>query len=646
MRSPMGHVQLALLWHFHQPCYRDLPSGKILMPWVRLHGIKDYTGMAALLAEFPKIRCTANFSPVLLDQIEAYVGGAADTMLDLSRIPAATLTAEQKTSMLATFFFAHPDTVIGAWPRFREIFDLHRGGQPLREQDFRDLQVLANLAWFHPLLDVEPLRRKGRGFSEEDKDKVSDLTRRAMAAILPAWKALSGRVELSVSPYFHPILPLLCDFSSAREAMPGLTLPASPSFRDEAEVQVLKALEAGERHFGIRPAGMWPSEGSVSQETCALLARHGVKWAATDEAILGQPGVRRVGDLKVAFRDAALSNLLGFTYKTWGARDAAADFVRRLEHREGPVAVVLDGENPWEHYAGGGVEFLRELYRALSDHPTIRTVTMSELEPTGTIDRIFAGSWINRNFGVWIGHEEDRRAWEMLGRARAALDGASPPLAWECLRAAEGSDWFWWFGEDYSSEQDAEFDALFRRHLMNAYRAAGKPCPEDVQRPIKPPRREGAIEPPRDLLSVHVDGRRTDYFEWIAAGRYDMSREYGAISGEAAFIRAVRYGVDERSLFLRLDFRPGIDARGSLEGIRARVHVTRPRPRTEGVSFVVDEIAEAAVPLASLDVQPGDHVEFFLEFERDGGAPLRVPTVAPLWFKAPTAEYREINWHV
>ncbi|HXX92242.1 MAG TPA: alpha-amylase/alpha-mannosidase, partial [Planctomycetota bacterium] len=216
------------------------------MPWVRLHGVKDYTGLAKLLEEFPKIRCTTNFSPVLLDQIEAYAQGHTDTMLDLAMVPAAALLDEQKAAMLNTFFWAHPDSVIGVYPRYRELLELHRARKSLREQDLRDLQVLANLAWFHPLADgVADLRKKGRGFSEEDKETLSNRTRQAMAAIVPRWIALGDRVELSVSPYYHPIVPLLCDFASAREAIPGLPLPDAPSFRAEAEVQVRRAVEAG-----------------------------------------------------------------------------------------------------------------------------------------------------------------------------------------------------------------------------------------------------------------------------------------------------------------------------------------------------------------------------------------------------------------
>jgi alpha-amylase/alpha-mannosidase (GH57 family) len=643
----MGTVDLAFLWHFHQPCYRDLFTGKLFMPWVRLHGIKDYTGMAALLSEFPKIRCTANFSPVLLDQLEGYEKGASDTMMDLSLVPAASLEEDQKSTILNTFFWAHPDSVISAFPRYRELFDLHRTRRAFREQDYRDLQVLANLAWFHPVVEeVDELRRKGRGFTEADKQSLVSKTRQTLASILPRWRSLGSRVELCVSPYYHPIVPLLIDFGSAREAIPDLPLPKAPSFRAEAEHQVRRALEAGERYFGTRPRGMWPSEGSVSNEACALFRRCGVEWVATDEAIVGAPGVRTVRGLKMAFRDTALSNLVSFTYKTMDPVEAARDFIHRLEARDGPVPVCLDGENPWEHYPGGGIPFLRALFRALSDHPRIRTVTMSELESRGTLDSITAGSWINRNFGVWIGHPEDRKGWELLGRVYQDLQGSTNALAWECLRAAEGSDWYWWFGEDFSSAQDKEFDALFRRHLMNVYRALGKPWPEELQRPVKQPRRDVILKEPKAMLRVVLDGRRTDYFEWISAGHYDMSLEYGAIAGESAFISDVYYGFDRQNVLLRLDFRRGVDPKGAMRSGELRAVVTLPRPALAKVTGVADEIFEAAVPFSALGLKAGEAVEFCLEFERPGGAPWRFPSLVPLRFRVPTEDYDRIQWRV
>ncbi|HLY74349.1 MAG TPA: glycoside hydrolase family 57 protein, partial [Planctomycetota bacterium] len=541
----------------------------------------------------------------------------------------------------------HPDSVIGQFLRYRQLLELHRASQTFREQDYRDLQVLANLAWIHPLSAVaSSLRAKGRGYTEDDKVALATDMRAAMASIVPRWRAMADRVELSVSPYYHPIVPLLCDFSSAREAIADLPLPNAPSFREEAGVQVRRALDAGEKYFGKRPRGFWPSEGSVSAEACALFREAGAEWVATDEAICGEVGAKMVRGLKVAFRDTAISNLLGFTYRQMDPADAAKDFIRRLEGRDGPVPIILDGENPWEHYSDGGVAFLRALFGALSDHPTIRTVTMSELSPKGSIDRIFAGSWINRNFGIWIGHPEDRKGWELLGRAYRDLLGSTNELAWECLRAAEGSDWYWWFGDDFTSAQDAEFDALFRRHLVNVYKTMGKPAPDDLLRPVKQVRREIVLREPKALLDVKLDGRVTDYFEWISAGHYDMSREYSALAGESSFLSDVYYGFDQERLLVRLDFRKGSEGPRLLAAGELSVVVTRPRQIAVVLTGVTVEVFEGAVSFRDLGLKPGENVEFFIEFERTAGAPVRLPTLTPLTFRVPASDFDGINWQV
>jgi hypothetical protein len=271
---------------------------------------------------------------------------------------------------------------------------------------------------------------------------------------------------------------------------------------------------------------------------------------------------------------------------------------------------------------------------------------MSELPAAGSVDGIVAGSWINRNFGVWIGHPEDRKGWELLGRAYRDLKGVSNELAWECLRAAEGSDWYWWFGEDFSSAQDAEFDALFRRHVMNVYKSIGRQPPEDVHRPIKQRRSEVVLKQPNDLLRVKLDGRRSDYFEWVAAGHYDMSREYSALAGESSFLSDVYYGFDAERLLVRLDFRKGVDGKRALGSGELTLIVTRPRAVAVPLTGVVEDIFEGAIAFSELGLRPGEDVEFFLEFERSAGAPVRLPTLTPLTFRVPTRDFDGINWQV
>ncbi len=682
----MATVHLAFLWHMHQPFYLDLASRRLWMQWVRLHGVKDYTGMARLLEEFPAVHCTTNFSPSLLDQVESYSKGAEDGVLAASRKNPASLTEDERNYLRRQLCLAHPDNHIRAIPRFAELDEKARSKEPFRDSEFVDLETVAALAWIHPTVyeadaELAALRRKGRDFTIAERDRVLAKHLELLKGVVPRWKALQdrGQVELTVSPYYHPIVPLLCDFTAAHDALPNLPLPQCPSLAVDAAEHVRRARRRGDEFFGRPPTGCWPSEGSVSPAACALLAQSGFLWCATDEEILarsaGFPLDRGTGadalywpyqvdDLTIVFRDQVLSNLVSFTYKMQKPREAVDDFLGRLHAvadaspEDRLVLVALDGENPWEHYSNNGVDFLRALFTSLSSDPKVKTVTVSEglakIGPPRRLQKLYSGSWINHSFAVWIGHEEDRRAWDLLGRVRALLAAkpGAPAVAWESLYAAEGSDWFWWFGEDYSSAQDAEFDALFRRHLANACTLAGIPPPDELAQPIKGRRREDLYRRTAAPLSVKVDGRRTDYFEWIEAGRYDLAREFGAMAGEVAYLSQLLFGFDAARLLLRLDFRPGLDPRELLSNAVIRIVSVAPERRTvalwpnppEPIEGSLGEIFEGASPFGPLGAKPGDDLSFFVEIERPGAPPVRIPTLAPLSIRVPSDPREGRDW--
>jgi alpha-amylase/alpha-mannosidase (GH57 family) len=379
-------------------------------------------------------------------------------------------------------------------------------------------------------------------------------------------------VELSTSPFFHPILPLLCDTDVYMRTHPGARRPRRP-FRhpDDAADQLTRAVSYHQALFGTAPAGTWPSEGSVSDAMVPLVAAAGLRWMATDELILARtlglsftrdnqgrveqperlytPYRVRVGDASVSclFRDHVLSDLIGFTYSGWGADAAADDFVRRLVDSgrryaerggrgEPVIPIILDGENAWEHFEGGGRPFLRALYQRLSTHPELRTVTMAEAcaEPAEELTSIFPGSWIDANFSIWIGHADDQRAWSQLADARDALDFAGAAegaaAAREEVLIAEGSDWFWWYGDDHSSAHDAEFDDLFRRHLRNVYRLLNRPVPDELYVPNRSTDRAVAAQiDPTGRIAPTIDGELTSYFEWLGAGSYEAHDVAGAM---------------------------------------------------------------------------------------------------------------------
>ena len=593
-------LNVAFLWHQHQPLYKSPRNGRYALPWVRLHGLKDYYDMAAIAGDQPRLHLTFNIVPSLLDQIDDYVSGQADDpSLELAKRPAADLTDDEALALLDLYFSVPYRTLIAPFPRYAALY--HKRGQRgasgdyrealdrFRPDDLRDLQVWFHLAWCGATLrarpEVKELFKKGDGFTEAEKLALLDLQGRFLAEIVPIHRRLAdeGVAELSTSPYYHPILPLLCDLTSAREAVPDLPLPDQPfSHPGDAAFQVIEGLSAMQRRFGRRPAGVWPSEGSLSERAIGILSECDLRWTASDEDVLraSVPGphgpdlLYRPWRLDAAsasapavfFRDHTLSDLIGFTYATWPAAAAVDDFLARLRHvgqraPGGVVSVILDGENAWEHYPDNGVEFLRALYAGLAHADDIRTVTYSEaLEqgpPPGRMGRLRAGSWIGASFTTWIGHPEKNRAWSLLSAARqeaerrlgSALRGAA---VFHSLAAAEGSDWFWWFGDDHSSEQDAIFDASFRDLLRGVYQALDAPVPSELDAPIKRARTHQWSRPAAPLAPV-LDGRVSDYFEWLAAGVCDAASGQGAMHQSAGLIRRIAYGTGDGALFLRVD---------------------------------------------------------------------------------------------
>jgi alpha-amylase/alpha-mannosidase (GH57 family) len=628
----MSRVHLVFLWHMHQPEYRDPATGQYVLPWTRLHALKDYWGMVHLLREFPQIHATFNVVPALARQIEEYASGAFnDPWFTAAFQPATELTGEDKLLILQRAFQVNHENLMSRWPRFVELFGWARESGPERAaqqfsmRDWRDLQLLSQLAWMDEEYlagdaVVSALSSQGSDFSEADKARLRERQAELLGRVLPEYRyaADQGQIEISTTPFYHPILPLLCDSDVARVANPH-SPPLSPSFRhaEDAREQLIRAREYHQKLFGKSPSGVWPSEGSVSDEVLGLAAELGFQWFATDEGVLGRtrnigfardsagypenaaelyaPWKFRIAGREICglFRDHYLSDLIGFVYSRMDAGAAAEDFHRRLRaigernsnSRPATVAIILDGENAWEYYPHNGRDFLRQLCARIAGDSEIRALTVSEaISAAGEIralDGIFPGSWINANFDIWIGDAEDIRAWELLRDARdiyakvqeeraagkpdppAGDPAAAPdlPRAFENLLAAEGSDWCWWYGPEHSSANDAEFDELYRRHLAAVYAALGREAPQALALPVKRLRFVARAVPPTDWVRVEVDGRVTSYFEWLGAGRYATERRGGAMHGQTYFLEEVQYGFSAERLFLRIDPVPEAAAR-------------------------------------------------------------------------------------
>ncbi|MBI4483260.1 MAG: glycoside hydrolase [Acidobacteria bacterium] len=714
-------LYVTLLWHMHQPRYQGSAGEPFLLPWVRLHAAKDYLDMGAVVGEFPDLRVTFNFVPCLLEQIEEYQAGATDLFEEMTLKDAASLSPSDQRFLLKNFFLLHWDRMLAPFPRYGELLRkrgtyLPRDGEAKgwRAKDFRDLQLLYNLAWCGNVLRRDPeirsLIRKERNYSEDDKRLVLGKHREALARIIPLFRELGAgdQVELSTTPFYHPILPLVYNMTSAREALPQVPLPSVPvAHPDDARIQLEQALEYHEKLFGKLPEGVWAAEGSLSEDVVQLMARVGVRWTASDEALLSASlegraeaftpegklcpealytiHARRYGETRVClfFRDHELSDLIGFTYAAWDAEEAARDFVQRLERihdslgsSRGPhvVPIILDGENAWEFYPENGAPFLRALYQRLTHHPHLRTATFTECLRQQTVfhelPRMRAGSWISGNFAIWIGQSEKNRAWEVLERTREFLlreHGARPDparleKAWKEIYIAQGSDWFWWYGDDHFSEHDAEFDLLFRSHLKNVYRLLDHPVPSFLEEPIREPH---PIEPariPTALLHPAVDGQVTDYFEWLHAGLFLVGRGHGAMHQARRFLSSVYYGFDAANLYLRIDLEL---RRGDPQVLQLNLELRFQHLTSEVLRFslgdgllrirtddeerlcgqaALGKVAELSIPFQDLRLQDGSETGLLVILSLNGQEIERWPHRGWMRFRVDTQEVLE-SWN-
>lgn len=720
-------LYIAFLWHMHQPYYKDPFTGIYRLPWVRLHGTKDYLDMVKILEEFPNIRQTFNIVPSLLEQLRDYTeNNATDRYLDLTLKEPLELTESERLFIIENFFLANWDNMIKPFPRYYELLvkrgfrftkeDIARILRYFTDQDIRDLQVLFNLSWIDPMFrDNDPslkeLIQKERGFTEEDKRLVIKKQLEILKDIIPEYKKISesGQIEISVTPFYHPILPLLWDTDSARIAMPNVRLPKKRfSHPEDAIKQIRMALNYFEKTFGYRPSGMWPSEGSVSEDVVRAIYAEGIKWIATDEEVLARSLERplrspegyltdakslykpyQFNNVSVIFRDHKLSDLIGFVYSGWKPEKAAEDFICKLiqirntlpKDRAYLVPIILDGENCWEYYKNDGHDFLRGLYRALSNDSRLKTVTISEFikeygagEP---LQKLHAGSWINANFSIWIGHEEDNLAWDYLAQTRDDLEAfakANPDKdlteAWNAIYAAEGSDWNWWYGDEHTTETQEDFDELFRSYLMKVYKVMGKDIPPHLYVPILLEDRN--IEPVtqvRGFIYPKIDGLVTSYFEWYQTAYVDVKRSGGSMHKSESFVSALYYGFNKDNLYIRVD--PAVPFPEIQEPIILQINIVQPftfriiydlhkNPLNATVyervfeewilvktirNVAAKEIFEIEIPFADIKAHENDEIHFSIDIMKNNEEIERCPWRGYIAVTVPTPYYETLMWY-
>lgn len=533
-----SRLKVVLCWHMHQPAYQDGMGGGYEQPWTYLHAIKDYVDMVAHLEAVPAARAVINFTPILLEQlrdyeqqIQAFLQGRGvirDTLLAALANPALPVHPDRRARLIKDCRRANHRRLIDRFTPFKELVSISQcdlgswfTDRPekvryLSEQYLADLVVWYHLAWIGETVrrenpKIQALMAKGGDFTLHDRRELLEIIHALIAGLIPRYRKLAeaGRVELSTTPYAHPIIPLMLDLDSARDAQPDIEMPSPaqyPGGRERMEWHIKEGLRLHEDCFGQRPIGCWPSEGSVSVETVQLLEKHGFQWIASGESVLhnslnragigGQTVHRpyRLPDQNMVcfFRDDHLSDAIGFDYQEWHADDAVANLLHHLENIAGLVApeeehvvsIILDGENAWESYPENGYYFLSTLYQRLSNHPELELTTFADCiareVPAGTLSTLVAGSWVHGNFGTWIGDRYKNRGWEMLIDAKQAFDEhyqhlvpEQRQLAKRQLAICEGSDWCWWFGEYNPEGSVNDFDHLYRLQLANLYQILG-----------------------------------------------------------------------------------------------------------------------------------------------------------------------------
>jgi alpha-amylase/alpha-mannosidase (GH57 family) len=707
----MKKLYVVFLWHMHQPLYKDHLTSHYYLPWVRLHATKGYWDMMRVIEAHPKAKAVINLTPSLLYQLkDISERQIKDKHRELSLKAANKLTKSDKEYLLSNFFMINWETNVLVSKRYGELLE-KRGKHTGREivskvvdrfntRDYRDLQVHYNLAWCGFSLAeedklIKKLKQKDSSFTEGDKRHLIAKQEEIISKIIPSYKRLQdkGRIEIATTPFYHPILPLLCN-GSVKQGF---------NYIKDAEAQINKSVNLYTSLFGCKPSGFWPAEGAVSNEALMLFKKAGAQWIATDEEILMEslqdPKIdrgsvvykffesKKVPGLTIFFRDKNLSNAISFYYSQIEQSKAVADFIRHIRNirdwvqrfeGEHIVTVALDGENSWEYFIDGGREFLHGIYGLLPQEEAIELTTFKEIltkrpKLSGALERIYPGSWINHNFNIWIGSGEDNKAWELLGKTREMLVKNAPTneKAWEEIYAAEGSDWFWWYGDDFTSENDYVFDNLFRMHLMNVYKILGKRIPAYLEEPIRVLDKGKPAREVTRAFMPNINGYVDSFYEWEMAGLYNVNEKGSTMFGRESIVKSFYYGYDIGNLYVRIDMNINLlDEEGKRTAIvleilsPSHVYVSMPLDKNEKGkievfdendmiigqkyfnTYAFNEVIECAIPFRELKTRAGEELKFVILVNVDGVRCESWPKKRFISIKVPTKETILQEWNL
>jgi alpha-amylase/alpha-mannosidase (GH57 family) len=594
MEFMLKKLHLVFLWHMHQPYYKDDFTGEYLLPWVFLHAIKDYYEMPWHVSKF-NIKAVFNLVPSLIVQLNEYAEGKAnDIFLETLKKDVDLLSVSDKQKFIPLLFMSNPDNMITPFKRYKYLYNKFKKNEELTNQEIIDSEVLFLLSWTGNFIRkdsefVKYLIDKGSLYTNLQKTELINSLIIYIGKIIPFYEKLAheNKIELSTTPFYHPILPLLLNPLSAKEAKPDIKLPKIIcNFEKYAYKQVEDSNILFKEIFNFAPQGMWPAEGSISNEAVKCFSDNGITWIASDENVLSNSLGQNLADEKfrnelykpyyfdcngkkinIFFRDKILSDLIGFTYSNMNAEKASDDFINKLRFIynkcdfEPVVSVILDGENAWEYYHKNATPFFENLYEKLLKENWLEVSTFSEILKiinSKKIKNIVAGSWIYGDFTTWIGHEEKNKAWELIANVynnvkNTTFNDKDKYLIEKEFNIALGSDWFWWYGDDHINNQADVFDYLFRKHLQNIYKLANIPVERNLFQPIKKIKKYGAINKPTHFISPKIDGELTSFFEWKGCGIFDLKYDLGSMHKDEQYLQKLYWGNDSKMFYFKID---------------------------------------------------------------------------------------------
>jgi len=677
MESSNSKIELSFLWHMHQPDYRDA-KGIMRMPWVFLHAIKDYYDMPWMLSKFSSLKASFNITPPLIEQLRLYEKPLEnDYFLNLWYKEPSELTPTQREWLIKTCKSSNYDMMVKKNPYYLELY--HK--ETLTDSEIIDIEILFMLAWSGPYLRlhsgvIQELLNRDR-YTRKDKVELFNTLTKFVAKILPFYSSLlkSKQISLSTTPYNHPILPLLVDMDNVKKANPNSTPPEdSISLYEDAKEQVARAIELYRDVFDAEPIGFWPAEGAVDEITIKIYREFNIKWIATDEAILfkslkdtNRDNLYRAyikDGLNIYFRDHGLSDLFGFDYRFKPPSQAVEHFISSLDNirvrGEGErksVFVILDGENAWEYYQSNGYSFFMQLYEELVESKWCETTTMDDIafrDKSTPLESISSGSWIYGDFITWSGHPEKNRAWEMIFQTKRDYLEVESTLTNKIKEkikfhflASECSDWFWWYGDDHNTTFALEFDRLFRGHLIAIYELMRSSVPTNILTPIiQNSSQKPLIYPPHNLISPVIDGKKSNFFEWLDGGKIDEGNLYSTMDRVRGPIDTIKYGFDSKHIYILFD--------GEIESLRGSFINISSRDLTQNIIIEIKNQNTKDISLAiknyiefSLNINLFKNlstIELHFEIERDDKIIQSLPSYGFLDIDL-EADYRE-NWFV